>query len=105
MYFSVNPPLQSFTCPIVNITSKCELDLKDFVEVKCCLVDGGWSSWSTWFICEQETGEKCQCRTRTCTQPEPQFDGKLCQGNHIEINRCEGKTQNVIFAGVILNIL
>jgi hypothetical protein len=41
-------------------------------------------------MCEQETGEKCQCRTRSCTQPKPQFNGKFCQGNHIEINQCEG---------------
>jgi hypothetical protein len=42
-------------------------------------------------MCEQETGEKCQCRIRSCTQPKPQFHGKLCQGNPIEINRCQGK--------------
>lgn len=54
-------------------------------------VDGGWSSWSSWFVCLQETGERCQCRTRSCTQPEPQHNGTYCQGSHIEISRCEGK--------------
>ncbi|CAF3351512.1 unnamed protein product [Rotaria sp. Silwood1] len=68
--FSSSRPL--FTCPILNTT-----------------IDGGWSSWSSWFICEQVTGEKCQCRTRTCTQPIPQFGGRLCQGLNVEINRCE----------------
>ncbi|CAF0766279.1 unnamed protein product [Rotaria sordida] len=63
---------QLLTCPILNIT-----------------IDGGWTPWSSWFICQQETGEKCQCRTRSCTQPKPQFDGKFCQGNHIEISQCE----------------
>ncbi|CAF1118434.1 unnamed protein product, partial [Adineta ricciae] len=41
------------------------------------------------FVCEQVTGEKCQCRTRTCTQPMPQFGGKSCQGSSVEITRCE----------------
>ncbi|CAF1259554.1 unnamed protein product [Rotaria magnacalcarata] len=60
------------TCPIINTT-----------------IDGGWASWSSWFTCEQVTGEKCQCRTRTCTQPTPQFGGRLCQGSNVEITRCE----------------
>ncbi|UJR23891.1 hypothetical protein I4U23_026863 [Adineta vaga] len=55
----------SLTCPNINIT-----------------IDGGWSSW---FSCEQETGEKCQCRTRTCSQRNE----KLCQGNHLEISQCQ----------------
>ncbi|CAF3442509.1 unnamed protein product [Rotaria sp. Silwood1] len=63
---------QLLICPILNIT-----------------IDGGWTPWSSWFMCQQETGEKCQCRTRSCTQPKPQFDGKSCQGNHIEISQCE----------------
>ncbi|CAF2496701.1 unnamed protein product [Rotaria sp. Silwood2] len=68
--FSSSRPL--LTCPILNTT-----------------LDGGWTSWSSWFICEQVTGEKCQCRTRTCTQPTPQFGGRLCQGPNVEITRCE----------------
>ncbi|CAF4416781.1 unnamed protein product, partial [Rotaria sp. Silwood2] len=63
---------QLLTCPILNVT-----------------IDGGWTSWSSWFMCQQETGEKCQCRTRSCTQPKPQFDGEFCQGNYIEISQCE----------------
>ena len=54
-------------------------------------VDGGWTSWSSWFTCEQVTGEKCQCRTRTCTQPTPRFNGRSCQGSNVEITRCEGR--------------
>ena len=54
-------------------------------------VDGGWTSWSSWFTCEQLTGEKCQCRTRTCTQPTPRFNGRTCQGATIEITQCQGR--------------
>jgi hypothetical protein len=53
-------------------------------------VDNGWSSW---FPCEQVTGEKCQCRTRSCTQP--------CQGNNIDINLCEGKGK-ILFGNSLL---
>jgi hypothetical protein len=62
------------------------------------VVDGGWTSWSSWFTCEQQTGEKCQCRTRTCTQPIPQYNGRLCQGSNIEITRCEGKINILIIS-------
>ena len=61
-----------------------------------CLVDGGWSPWSSWFICEQQTGEKCQCRTRSCTQPKPQFNGKICPGNALEIFHCEGMKFSIL---------
>jgi hypothetical protein len=88
------------TCPTVNVTSMWKSNLKDFVRIKFYLVDGGWSPWS---ICEQDTAEKCQCRTRSCTQPEARLDGKLCQGNHIEISRCEGTRKTVCFLSVLLN--
>ncbi|CAF3565382.1 unnamed protein product [Adineta steineri] len=63
---------RSLSCPILNTT-----------------IDGGWTSWSSSFTCEQVTGEKCQCRTRTCTQPIPQFGGRLCHGSNVEIEKCE----------------
>ena len=84
---------RSLTCPILNTTSMC-LSMKNFSLEFIYSVDGGWTSWSSWFTCEQVTGEKCQCRTRTCTQPTPQYNGRLCQGSNVEITRCEGKIKN-----------
>ncbi|XP_046396298.1 semaphorin-5B [Ischnura elegans] len=65
-------------------------------------VDGGWSSWSPWFPCSQVSDEsvgpvsagantlgECQCRQRTCTNPEPKNGGKTCSGGpSIEVGRC-----------------
>lgn len=57
-------------------------------------------------MCEQVTGEKCQCRTRTCTQPIPQFGGRLCQGSNVEIARCESRINNTMnFLKIVFNLL
>ncbi|CAF1551949.1 unnamed protein product [Adineta ricciae] len=63
---------ENFKCPNLDIIS-----------------NGGWTSWSNWFACEQETGEKCQCRTRTCTQAKGRLNATLCQGQRIEMSQCE----------------
>lgn len=44
------------------------------------LVDGGWSDWGNWTRCSVTCRNGTQIRTRTCTNPPPQFNGKECQG-------------------------
>ncbi|KAG8227171.1 hypothetical protein J437_LFUL008055, partial [Ladona fulva] len=65
-------------------------------------VDGGWSSWSSWFPCTQVSDEsvgpasvgasslgECQCRQRHCTNPEPKNGGRPCSGGpSIEVGKC-----------------
>jgi len=53
-------------------------------------IDGGWSSWSTWAACTQnvngkESADQCLCSSRTCTNPEPKYDGAECQGPTIQV--------------------
>ena len=61
------------TCPSTNIP-----------------VDGGFSEWSSWTVCMAKSGERCKCRMRTCTSPEPRNGGKNCdESQSIEILNCE----------------
>jgi len=48
-------------------------------------INGGWSAWSDWSECIN--GE--QYRTRTCTNPVPQYGGSDCVGSDRETTACE----------------
>ena len=53
-----------------------------------CKIDGGWSKWSMWGFCVGECDMGVQYRTRTCTEPAPQFGGALCEGKVEESRSC-----------------
>jgi semaphorin 5 len=96
------PAARTWTCPIVNLTSQSLGDLdQSFICLSLSSVDGGWTSWSTESTCEQVTGERCRCRTRTCSQPSPENGGRLCQGAQLEISQCEGKHTRQMFLRMI----
>ena len=52
------------------------------------MLDGEWSNWSEWDNCTLECGGGNQTRTRTCTNPEPQFNGTDCIGENSETQIC-----------------
>jgi hypothetical protein len=52
------------------------------------LADGEWSNWSEWSTCTLECGSGNQTRTRTCTNPEPQFNGVDCGEGGSETQAC-----------------
>ena len=41
-------------------------------------VDGGYTTWSAWGACSQTCGNGFHTKTRTCTNPQPQFNGLSC---------------------------
>ena len=43
------------------------------------LVDGGWSEWSD-SECSVTCGDGTITRERTCTNPEPEHEGAVCDG-------------------------
>ena len=45
-----------------------------------CPINGGYSQWSEFSACSQTCGGGYSTRIRTCTQPEPKYDGKNCSG-------------------------
>ncbi|TNN06222.1 Hemicentin-1, partial [Schistosoma japonicum] len=54
-----------------------------------CPIHGDWSNWSSWSACSRTCGVGLQTRERECTQPQPQFGGRLCRGLAKEIRTCE----------------
>ncbi|CAH8660274.1 unnamed protein product [Heterobilharzia americana] len=54
-----------------------------------CPIHGDWSNWSSWSACSRTCGVGLQNRERECTQPQPQFGGRLCRGSAKEIRTCE----------------
>lgn len=74
-------------------------------EVEGCPVidipaDGGWSSWSKWEVClqdtdqlhdtnlSQESPDKCLCKTRVCNNPAPMNGGAACSGVSVLVRNC-----------------
>ena len=55
---------------------------------KCQPINGGWTLWSKWTGCSESCGKGEIIRTRTCTNPRPQFDGKDCFGEPIQNRPC-----------------
>lgn len=51
-------------------------------------VSGGWSDWSAWSTCVNNS----QSRTRTCTNPSPSCGGASCTGESTQTQGCGGGT-------------
>ena len=56
--------------------------------VKNCPVDGGFTSWSEFEDCTVSCGGGVMRRVRRCSDPEPQFGGKDCEGDTEETRTC-----------------
>lgn len=55
-------------------------------------VDGGWASWGSYGACTVTCGGGTQVRSRTCTNPAPQYLGANCVGSSTSSQSCS--TQN-----------
>lgn len=51
-------------------------------------VDGGWTEWTEFSDCSTTCDNGTQTRTRTCTNPVPQYNGSDCDGHHQESIPC-----------------
>lgn len=52
------------------------------------LVNGDWSPWSEWSGCPNTCGKSLRSRKRTCTNPIPKNNGRLCIGSEREEEPC-----------------
>ncbi|CAG2196010.1 Hemicentin-1,Coadhesin,Mucin-like protein,Receptor-type tyrosine-protein phosphatase gamma,Tyrosine-protein phosphatase non-receptor type 13,Properdin [Mytilus edulis] len=57
-----------------------------------CPVDGGWSLWGSWGVCNVTCGTGQQSRRRICDSPAPENGGANCQGEEYDYNLCTQPT-------------
>ncbi|PFX32412.1 Hemicentin-1 [Stylophora pistillata] len=53
-----------------------------------CPVHGNWARWEDWRQCSVSCGGGTQIRSRTCTNPPPQFGGRNCSGESQNERSC-----------------
>nr|XP_022339845.1 semaphorin-5B-like [Crassostrea virginica] len=53
-----------------------------------CPIDGGWGSWGSYGSCTVTCGGGTQERSRTCTNPAPQYGGANCPGSSVSSQDC-----------------
>ena len=53
------------------------------------VVDGNWALWSDWNNCTLQCGGGRQNRSRTCTDPQPQYGGDECVGDNVDVQTCK----------------
>ncbi|ALC44181.1 Sema-5c [Drosophila busckii] len=53
-------------------------------------IDGAWSAWSEWSVCQQheQPDSNCMCRQRSCNNPQPQHGGASCAGISTQVANC-----------------
>ena len=70
-------------CDVAHDTSKCAIAV-----AACFAVDGNWTDYGPWSTCTAACGNGTQYRSRSCTNPTPDFAGKSCQGSSEEAQQC-----------------
>lgn len=54
-----------------------------------CPIDGNWTLWTEWGICDVTCGAGTQLRERTCTNPYPLNNGTPCDGEESDSQVCD----------------
>ncbi|XP_048746179.2 uncharacterized protein LOC125658800 [Ostrea edulis] len=57
-----------------------------------CPIDGLWTGWGQWSVCTETCGGGIQSRSRSCSNPTPQYGGAYCSGFSSNTQVCN--TQN-----------
>ncbi|KAJ7352814.1 hypothetical protein OS493_033624 [Desmophyllum pertusum] len=54
-----------------------------------CPINGNWTSWGAWTRCTKTCGLSYRKRSRSCTNPPPQYNGSGCDGKNDQVERCK----------------
>ena len=73
--FTATLPTTEFLDPPLTLASEYNMHLILFA------VDGVWAAWGSWGTCTVTCGGGTQTRSRTCTNPAPQYNGADCPGS------------------------
>lgn len=65
-----------------------EIKLNEFYLLLYVTVDGQWATWGSWTTCSVTCGGGSQSRTRTCTNPAPQYNGSPCPNSASSTQAC-----------------
>ena len=55
-----------------------------------CAVDGNYTEWTDWTVCDKTCGTGLMTRWRACSNPTPQYGGRDCSlfGPDMETKTC-----------------
>ena len=82
---------------LLTLQSHNQINAQRLVNANCsssssCQVDGGWSRWTSWTVCNKTCGGGQQFRTRRCDSPAPSNSGNPCLGPKTENRACNDFT-------------
>ncbi|XP_047139801.1 uncharacterized protein LOC100203479 isoform X3 [Hydra vulgaris] len=81
-----SPTHNGKTCiGISNYTDECNSNA-------ICPVNGFWSEWSEWSLCNQPCEGGAMSKFRSCSKPSPKYGGSPCYGNSTETTACLWKS-------------
>ena len=81
---------RNITTPAANWGNECpsnKIEQEPCLENEC-KVDGAWTQWSRWGYCSESCGTGVRSRSRTCSDPVPQYGGEECDGANLETKEC-----------------
>lgn len=76
-------------CSSVYLSVRLCMHLHDYLYPCLCPADGNWNSWTPWGQCSVTCGSGTVQRSRTCSNPPPNYCGQTCPGPPNDARPCD----------------